>query len=437
MKSLKNNSESIENTTIPANFFLGNIIEIPNKNTLIQNKIIDYAIYKAEYKRKKYIALFSLKELCSFEGVSYSSYNKTLRDISNTSRYYSIQGFPYPLFDKITYKNGEVKVYFNEVFYEHIEELKEYVSYDIKNMFLFKHSFTHMIYKLLYDTGKSGYVTFNLNDLRNYLFAGDNNKYDQWREFNRNILTVAKKDLDILSQYSDLLTFDYEPLLKGKGGKVDSVRFTVYYNNNQKFNASEVKVSKKAILNQDKKDVKALEKLLEKDGITTQGVRELLALTNGDIEKVENAYIYSKMYNKIFGLKDWLKGCIVYNWQEVLSNPPVLCEQDEYFMIKYISIYEIYLALFKPTFSWGKFMNRLFTFEITYNPQREEHQLLLSEIIAHIVKGYLECDIPFNAIKKYVEITEYDISSVIDKFKMLKCCNMDYRLKYFNTYINL
>jgi len=54
--------------------------------------------------------------------------------------------------------------------------------------------------------------------------------FDDWRNFRRKVLEVAKKELEE-SEYSEIC-FDYEPIKSGKGGKVTGVRFKVRKNRN-------------------------------------------------------------------------------------------------------------------------------------------------------------------------------------------------------------
>lgn len=52
--------------------------------------------------------------------------------------------------------------------------------------------------------------------------------FEDWRNFRRKVLEVAKKELEE-SEYSEIC-FDYEPVKSGKGGKVTGIRFFVKKN---------------------------------------------------------------------------------------------------------------------------------------------------------------------------------------------------------------
>lgn len=435
MKKVQQSDKNNDFTMVPASVSIGNVIEIQNPNTLIENKILDYAIYKAEYKRTHYVADLELKELCTHAGTSYSSYNKAFRNIARKNKSYLVYDFELRLCDKIVYKNGHAKFVFTKEASKYMNELKEYVSYDIENMFLFKHVQTHMIYKLLFECGKTGFIYFDLGDLKRYLYPTEPDRYTAWGEFNRNVLVVAKRDLDTLSQDYSTLTFDYNPILEGKGGRVKGIQFSVYYNNAQKESVKTIKAKKNAAMAQDKEKVTYLNDILSSEyQISVPDMREILAIAKGDIDKIENAYVFSQKFTPVYGIKDWLMACIEFNWVETLSSNQKSEEKNYFFLIHNITLQELYLELFKRNFQWDRYMKKLSTTEITYSQFSAEDQILLTEIMAHVINAYLSCELDFPMIKNFAKKNNYEIDSIIKRIQTLKCCNQEYRQKFFSTY---
>lgn len=123
----------------------------------------------------------------------------------------------------------------------------------------------------------------NRNKSYNDVEALDESSNKEFSNFRRNVLEVAKKELDEKAS----IRFEYEQERTGRGGKTTAVVFFVYVNEKN------VKKAKKKAENADIVDIDdQIDRLraMLKENLPTKTLRSILEVANGNIENVMKVY---------------------------------------------------------------------------------------------------------------------------------------------------
>lgn len=115
---------------------------------------------------------------------------------------------------------GEVELCFDPKLKPYLLQLKEcFTSYRLKNVVRLRSTYSVRLYELLVQYAAKGERSFTLSELRD-LLAIEKGSYSTWKDFKRNALEPAKKEL---AEHTDLV-FKYEPK-KAAHGRVVGVSF--------------------------------------------------------------------------------------------------------------------------------------------------------------------------------------------------------------------
>lgn len=150
--------------------------------------------------------------------------------------------------------------------------------------------------------------------------------FDDWRNFRRKVLEVAKKELEE-SAYSEIC-FDYEPVKSGKGGKVTGIRFKVRKNLNCTHHSDLWRIRGDEMLEiiPDVLEAKQPEiqegMILEvadifgNEPVTIQDIKTLILASGQNVEAIKKAFSMSKQQSYINNLVGWMKKCLEERWYE-------------------------------------------------------------------------------------------------------------------------
>ena len=152
--------------------------------------------------------------------------------------------------------------------------------------------------------------------------------FEDWRNFRRKVLEVAKKELEE-SEYSEIC-FDYEPVKSGKGGKVTRIRFFVkknpkciHHSDLQRMPSGEeegeeiapnVLAAKKTPVNE--KLILEVADIFGNEPITIQEIKVLLQVSDNQPDVIRKAFKLSQEQAYINNLVGWLRKCIEEKWYE-------------------------------------------------------------------------------------------------------------------------
>ncbi len=130
--------------------------------------------------------------------------------------------------------------------------------------------------------------------------------------FRRNVLEVAKKELDEKAS----IRFEYELVRSGRGGKTTAVDFYIYPNekNIQKMRQRS-QAAAETIPNMDDLIDEARDLIVE--NLPTKDLRELITAAGGDIRKVRTAYEYVKSKGDVSNLTGYMLSAIRENYQNI------------------------------------------------------------------------------------------------------------------------
>ena len=253
------------------------LIESKSSTSLFERKLLNIAIAKAVIEDGELIARVTTKDVKDYLHISGNSIYTRLRDASKETlgHVVSIEDdgkenfIMFNVVNKCEYMDGVFTTRFTKEMKPHIYNLKkDYTRMSLDVLCSFKSLFTTRIYEILrtqyYRFEKEGSdeiivprppkAPYSLAELKFTLNVVDANAsrtvkrlveqgrfeeaieeikdaaFDDWRNFRRKVLEVAKKELEE-SAYSEIC-FDYEPVKSGKGGKVTGIRFKVRKNLN-------------------------------------------------------------------------------------------------------------------------------------------------------------------------------------------------------------
>ena len=155
--------------------------------------------------------------------------------------------------------------------------------------------------------------------------------FEDWRNFRRKVLEVAKKELEE-SEYSEIC-FDYEPLKVGKGGKVTGVIFKVRKNPNCTHHSDLWRIRSEEMLEiiPDVLEAKRPEiqegMILEvadifgSEPVTIQDIKTLIKASEYNVDAIKKAFEMAKEQKFIGNLVGWMRSCLEEKWYEKENLP--------------------------------------------------------------------------------------------------------------------
>ena len=251
------------------------LIESKSSTSLFERKLLNIAIAKAYVEDGELIAKVSTKDVKNYLHITGNSIYSRLKEVSKETlgHVVSIEDdekenfIMFNVVNKCEYRDGVFTTRFTKEMKPHIYNLKkDYTRMSLDVLCSFKSLFTTRVYEILrtqyyrFDREqcdqlivprppKNPYTIAELKFTLNVVDANASKAvkrlveqgrfeealaeikdapFEDWRNFRRKVLEVAKKELEE-SEYSEIC-FDYEPVKSGKGGKVTGIRFFVKKN---------------------------------------------------------------------------------------------------------------------------------------------------------------------------------------------------------------
>lgn len=349
------------------------LIESKSSTSLFERKLLNIAIAKAVIEDGELIARVTTKDVKDYLHISGNSIYTRLRDASKETlgHVVSIEDdgkenfIMFNVVNKCEYRDGVFTTRFTKEMKPHIYNLKkDYTRMSLDVLCSFKSLFTTRIYEILrtqyYRFEKEGSdeiivprppkAPYSLAELKFTLNVVDANAsrtvkrlveqgrfeeaieeikdaaFDDWRNFRRKALEVAKKELEE-SAYSEIC-FDYEPVKSGKGGKVTGIRFKVRKNLNCTHHSDLWRIRGDEMLEiiPDVLEAKQPEiqegMILEvadifgNEPVTIQDIKTLILASGQNVEAIKKAFSMSKQQSYINNLVGWMKKCLEERWYE-------------------------------------------------------------------------------------------------------------------------
>lgn len=141
----------------------------------------------------------------------------------------------------------------------------------------------------------------------------DFKKYEDFGAFRRSIIDTAQKEL----QKHTSISFDYDKITSGKGGKTVGIQFYIRKNSRIACATEFVDEPTKVLSDDDKLEIIFEIKTFMDSSFSIRDVRALAELANYDVARVRRAYdLMLKNVTKIETPIAWLKEAIKNNYQE-------------------------------------------------------------------------------------------------------------------------
>lgn len=349
------------------------LIESKSSTSLFERKLLNIAIAKAVIEDGELIARVTTKDVKDYLHISGNSIYTRLRDASKETlgHVVSIEDdgkenfIMFNVVNKCEYRDGVFTTRFTKEMKPHIYNLKkDYTRMSLDVLCSFKSLFTTRIYEILrtqyYRFEKEGSdeiivprppkAPYSLAELKFTLNVVDANAsktvkrlveqgrfeeaieeikdaaFDDWRNFRRKVLEVAKKELEE-SAYSEIC-FEYEPVKSGKGGKVTGIRFKVRKNLNcthhsdlWRIRGDEMLEIIPDILEAKQPEIQEglileVADIFGSEPITIQDIKTLILASGQNVEAIKKAFSMSKQQSYINNLVGWMKKCLEERWYE-------------------------------------------------------------------------------------------------------------------------
>ena len=356
------------------------LIESKSSTSLFERKLLNIAISKAYIEDGELIAKVSTKEIKNYLHISGNSIYSRLKEVSKETlgHVVSIEDdekenfIMFNVVNKCEYQDGVFTTRFTKEMKPHIYNLKkDYTRMSLDVLCSFKSLFTTRIYEIL----RTQYYRFerepgdvlvvprppkkpySVAELKFTLNVVDANAskavkrlveqgrfeealgeikdapFDDWRNFRRKVLEVAKKELEE-SEYSEIC-FDYEPVKSGKGGKVTGIRFLVKKNPNCTHHsdlkrmqaveaemeeiAPDVLAPKKVVVNESM--ILEVAEIFGEEPVTIQEIRMLLQVSENRPDVIKKAFQMAQEQSFVHNLIGWMRRCIEEKWYETETMP--------------------------------------------------------------------------------------------------------------------
>lgn len=354
------------------------LIESKSSTSLFERKLLNIAIAKAVIEDGELIARVTTKDVKGYLHISGNSIYTRLRDASKETlgHVVSIEDdgkenfIMFNVVNKCEYRDGVFTTRFTKEMKPHIYNLKkDYTRMSLDVLCSFKSLFTTRIYEILrtqyyrFEKEESDEIIvprppkapYSLAELKFTLNVVDANAsktvkrlveqgrfeeaieeikdaaFDDWRNFRRKVLEVAKKELEE-SAYSEIC-FEYEPVKSGKGGKVTGIRFKVRKNLNCTHHSDLWRIRGDEMLEiiPDVLEAKQPEiqeglilevaDIFGSEPITIQDIKTLILASGQDAKAIEKAFAMAKQQTYINNLVGWMKKCLEERWYENEALP--------------------------------------------------------------------------------------------------------------------
>lgn len=353
------------------------LIESKSSTSLFERKLLNIAIAKAYIEDGELIARVSTKDVKNYLHITGNSIYSRLKEVSKETlgHVVSIEDdekenfIMFNVVNKCEYRDGVFTTRFTKEMKPHIYNLKkDYTRMSLDVLCSFKSLFTTRIYEIL----RTQYYRFerenckelvvprppknpySIAELKFTLNVVDANAskavkrlveqgrfeealeeikdapFEDWRNFRRKVLEVAKKELEE-SEYSEIC-FDYEPVKSGKGGKVTGIRFFVKKNPNCTHHsdlhrmpgmqesdgteeiASDVLAAKRPEVNETY--ILEVADIFGSEPVTIQDIRMLLQVSDNQPDIIRKAFQMAQEQSYISNLIGWMRRCIEEKWYE-------------------------------------------------------------------------------------------------------------------------
>lgn len=351
------------------------LIESKSSTSLFERKLLNIAIAKAYIEDGELIARVSTKDVKNYLHITGNSIYSRLKEVSKETlgHVVSIEDdekenfIMFNVVNKCEYRDGVFTTRFTKEMKPHIYNLKkDYTRMSLDVLCSFKSLFTTRIYEILrtqyyrFDREKCDELIvprppknpYSIAELKFTLNVVDANaskavkrlveqgKFEEaldeikdapfgdWRNFRRKVLEVAKKELEE-SEYSEI-SFDYEPIKSGKGGKVTGIRFFVKKNMKCTHHsdlhrmpgmaeegeevAPDVIAAKKPEVNE--KYILEVADMFGSEPVTIQDIKVLLQVSNNQPALIRKAFQMAQEQTYINNLIGWMRRCIEERWFE-------------------------------------------------------------------------------------------------------------------------
>lgn len=354
------------------------LIESKSSTSLFERKLLNIAIAKAAIVDGELIASVSTKDIKNYLHISGNSIYTRLKEASKETlgHVVSIEDegqenfIMFNVVNKCEYRDGVFTTRFTKEMKPHIYNLKkDYTRMSLDVLCSFKSLFTTRIYEILRTqyyrfekeqteeliVPKTPKKPYSLSELKFTLNVVDANasktvkrlveqgkfeealeeikdaSFEDWRNFRRKVLEVAKKELEE-SEYSEIC-FDYEPVKVGKGGKVTGVIFKVRKNPNCTHHSDLWRIRNEEVLEiiPDVLEAKKPEiqegmilevaNIFGDEPVTIQDIKTLIIASEFDVEAIKKAFEMAKRQSFIHNLVGWMKSCLEEKWYEKEDLP--------------------------------------------------------------------------------------------------------------------
>ena len=354
------------------------LIESKSSTSLFERKLLNIAIAKAAIVDGELIASVSTKDIKNYLHISGNSIYARLKEASKETlgHVVSIEDegkenfIMFNVVNRCEYRDGVFTTRFTKEMMPHIYNLKkDYTRMSLDVLCSFKSLFTTRIYEILrtqyyrFDkenveeliVPKPPKTPYSLAELKFTLNVVDANasksvkrlveqgkfeealeeikeaSFDDWRNFKRKVLEVAKKELEE-SAYSEIC-FDYEPVKVGKGGKVTGVIFKVRKNPNCTHHSDLWRIRNEEVLEIIPDVLEARKReipegmllevadIFDNEPVTIQDIRTLIIASEYDVEAIRKAFKMVKEQTFIENLVGWMRKCLEEKWYESNNLP--------------------------------------------------------------------------------------------------------------------
>ena len=354
------------------------LLESKSSTSLFERKLLNIAIAKASIVDGELIASVSTKDIKNYLHISGNSIYTRLKEASKETlgHVVSIEDegnenfIMFNVVNKCEYRDGVFTTRFTKEMKPHIYNLKkDYTRMSLDVLCSFKSLFTTRIYEILRTqyyrfekeqteeliVPKPPKKAYSLSELKFTLNVVDVNasktvkrlveqgrfeealeeikdaSFEDWRNFRRKVLEVAKKELEE-SEYSEIC-FDYEPVKVGKGGKVTGVIFKVRKNPNcthhsdlWRIRGEEMPEIISDVLEAKRPEIQEgmileVADIFGNEPVTIQDIKTIIIASEYDVDAIKKAFEMAKEQKFIGNLVGWMRSCLEEKWYENENLP--------------------------------------------------------------------------------------------------------------------
>lgn len=229
------------------------------------------------------------------------------------------------------FKNGKLTVVFSPEITKEITGLRSNYSEFYRGITLsMKSSCSMILYERLssqadylrstkHNENGPYYVEYDMEELR-HIFSLDytttegkktvkKHLYQRYVDFRVNILEVAKAEINELSP----LTIEYEPIMRGRGGKTVGIKFIIERKQKAQTISKEEQTRRKVVF----ADVSGL---LENQNLPIKTIQRICETADYDYDKIKAAYDLSEQQAEIDNFAGWLISAIRDGYQTSITE---------------------------------------------------------------------------------------------------------------------